>query len=184
RLCSGRRRAKRRWNWASCIRCWAGPTARRCSTASRRWPTRATIPTKWRAGRALRAVGRFQEANAAYREAAGALSTDPAVQTAWGELFLDGHNVREALRSFQMAMQADQRWTPALIGAARALADENPPPAVTLARRALEVTPNSVEAQIFLAEKGMDAERKKEAREALDKALAVNPSSLEAHAMV
>jgi cellulose synthase operon protein C len=137
-----------------------------------------------RAGRALRALGRFQEANAAYREAAAALSTDPAVQTAWGELFLDGHNVREALRSFQMAMQADQRWTPALIGAARALADENPPQAITLVRRALEVTPNSVEAQIFLAEQAMDAERKKEAREALDKALAVNPWSLEAHAMV
>ena len=43
-----------------------------------------------RAGRALRALGRFQEANAAYREAAAAApSTDPAIKTAWGELFLD-----------------------------------------------------------------------------------------------
>ena len=135
-----------------------------------------------RAGRALHALGRLQEANAAYREAAAGLSMDPAVQTAWGELFLDSHNVREALRSFQMAMQIDQRWTPALIGAARTLADENPPQASALVKRALEVTPSSVDAQIFIAEQALDAERKKEAREALDKALAVNPSSLDARA--
>jgi len=137
-----------------------------------------------RAGRALRALGRFQEANAAYRDAAGALSADPALQTAWGELFLDSHNVREALRSFQMAMQADQRWTPALLGAAEAVADENPPQAMALAKRALEVNPSFVDAHIFIAQQALDAERKKEAREALDKALAINPSSLDAHAQL
>ena len=40
----------------------------------------------------------------------------------------------EALKSFQMALQVDPRWTPALIGAARALADDNPPQATTLAK--------------------------------------------------
>jgi cellulose synthase operon protein C len=137
-----------------------------------------------RAGRALHALGRLQEANAAYREAAAGLPMDPAVQTAWGELFLDGHTVREAMKSFQMAMQIDQRWTPALIGAARALADDNPPQASAFVRRALEINPSSIDAQIFIAEQAMDAERKKEAREALDKALAVNPLSLDAHAML
>src|SRR5438552_11696528 len=137
-----------------------------------------------RAGRALRALRRLHEANAAYREAAAMLPTDPAIQTGWGDVFLDGHNVREALRSFQMAMQADPRWTPALLGAARTLADENPPQAIALAKRALEVNPSSVDAQVFLAEQALDAEHKDEAREALAKALAVNPSSLEAHALV
>jgi cellulose synthase operon protein C len=137
-----------------------------------------------RAGRALRALGRFQEANAAYREAAAALSTDPGVQTAWGELFLDSHNAREALRSFQMAMQVDQRWAPALIGAAQAIADENPPQAMALAKRALEVNPSSVDAQLFIAGQALDADRKNDARQALEKALAVNPSSLEAHAQL
>ena len=137
-----------------------------------------------RAGRALRALRRLHEANAAYREAAAVLSTDPAVQTDWGELFLDGHNAREALRSFQMAMQVDQRWTPAIIGAARTLADENPPQAVALAKRALDVNPSSVDAQVFLAEQALDAEHKDEARQALAKALAVNPSSLDAHALI
>jgi len=137
-----------------------------------------------RGGRALRALGRLHEANAAYREAAAGLPMDPAVQTAWGELFLEAHNTREALRSFQMAMQIDQRWTPALIGAARTLEDENTPQAITLAKKALEVNPSSVDAHIFLAEQAVDAEHKDDARQALEKALAVNPSSLDAHSLL
>jgi len=42
-----------------------------------------------RAARALRALGRSQEANAAYRDAAAGLARDPAVHTGWGELFLE-----------------------------------------------------------------------------------------------
>jgi tetratricopeptide (TPR) repeat protein len=137
-----------------------------------------------RGGRAMRALNRFQEANAAYREAAAALPMDPAIQTAWGELFLEAHNSREALRSFQMAMQVDQRWVPALIGAAQTLADENTPQAITLAKRALEINPSSVEAHLFLAEQAIDAEHKDEARQEIDKALATNPSSLEAHSLL
>jgi len=64
------------------------------------------------------------------------------------------------------------------------LADENPPQAIALAKRALEVNPQSVEAQVFLAEQALDAEHKDEARQGLAKALAVNPSSLEAHALL
>src|SRR4051812_14243815 len=92
-----------------------------------------------RAARALRALGRFKEANAAYRDAAGDAPGDAAIQAGWGDLFLEKHNNADALKSFQMAMQADPRWAPAMVGAARALSDDNPPQAVALARRALEV---------------------------------------------
>src|SRR5262245_40218182 len=102
-----------------------------------------------RGGRALRALGRFEEANAAYREAAAEAPGDAAIQTAWGELFLEKFNRAEALRSFQMALQIDPRWTPALIGSARALDDDNPPQAAAIARRALEINPTSVEVQLF-----------------------------------
>ena len=95
-----------------------------------------------RAARALRALERFREANAAFREAAAALSSDPAVQTEFGELFLEKNDKAEALKSFQMALQADQRWTPALVGAARALSDDNPPQAASFAKRALEINPS------------------------------------------
>ena len=133
-----------------------------------------------RGARALRALGRFQEANAAYRDASSAAPADPAIQTAWGDLFFEKYNNAEALKSYQMALQADPRWAPALVGSARALSDDNPPQAVTLARRALEINPSSVDAQVFLAGEAADAGHHDEARALLAKALAVNPSSLDA----
>jgi tetratricopeptide (TPR) repeat protein len=137
-----------------------------------------------RAARALRALGRFQDANAAYRDAAAGAPSDPAINTAWGDLFLEKFNKAEALRSFQAALQSDARWAPALLGSARALDDENPPQAVALAKRALEINPSYVDAHVFIAGAAVDASHHDEAREAVQKALAVNPSSLEAHALL
>ena len=136
-----------------------------------------------RGGRALRALGRFHEANAAYLLATRNAPNDAAIETAFGDLFLEKYDKTNALKSYQMALQYDPKWTPALVGAARALADENPPQAVTLAKRALEVNPSSVDAQLFLAAEAADANKHDEARKALDQALAVNPSSLDAIAL-
>jgi tetratricopeptide (TPR) repeat protein len=136
-----------------------------------------------RGGRALRALGRFHEANAAYRLAAGAAANDAAIQTAWGDLFLEKYENAEALKSFRMALQVDARWTPAILGSARTLSDENPPQAIALAKQALEINPSSVEAQIVLAEEAADANKHDEARQALDQALTVNPASLDAIAL-
>jgi len=136
-----------------------------------------------RGGRALRALGRFHESNAAYRDAAGAAPNDPAIQTAFGDLFLEKFETGEALKSYQMALQVDAKWTPALLGAARVLADENPPQASMFAKRALEVNPSFADAQIFLAGEAAGANKYDEARQLLDKALAVNPSSLDAIAL-
>ena len=137
-----------------------------------------------RAARALRALGRFQEANGAYRDAAMAAGASAEVQSAWGELFLEKYNKPEALRSYQMALTYDAKYGPALLGAAQTLADENPPQAVQFAKRALEINPNSVDAHVFLAEQAADADRHDEARDELKKALGVNPNSLEAHALL
>ena len=133
-----------------------------------------------RAARALRALGRFHESNAAYRDAAGAAPSDAAIQTAFGDLFLEKYDNAEALKSYQMALQSDPKWTPALIGAARALADEDPPRATALAKSVLEINPSSVDARMVLAGEAVDANKHEEARQSLDKALGVNPSSLEA----
>src|SRR3954463_7604392 len=67
-----------------------------------------------RAARALRALGRFHESNAAYRDAAGAAPNDAGIQTAFGDLFLEKYENAEALKSYQMALQIDAKWTPAL----------------------------------------------------------------------
>src|SRR6185503_15294931 len=74
-----------------------------------------------RGARALRGLGRFQEANGAYRDATGGAPNDAVMQSAWGDLFLEKYNRAEALKSYQMSLQMDARWTPALVGAARAL---------------------------------------------------------------
>jgi len=88
------------------------------------------------------------------------------------------------MKSFQIATAIDPRWTPALMGAARALQDDNPPQAMAFVQRALEVNPSLVDAHVFLAEEAADAGHRDEARESLEKALAVNPSSLEARAQL
>ena len=139
-----------------------------------------------RSARALRALGRFNEANAVYRDAATAAPRDVAIQTAWGEMFVEGRCQTcnaDALKSFQAALKEDARWVPAMIGMARAILDENPPEAVGLAKKALEINASSVPAQIIIATDASDA-RKDDARAALTKALEVNPSSLEAHALL
>ncbi len=139
-----------------------------------------------RSARALRALGRFNEANAAYRDAATAAPRDVAIQTAWGEMFVEGRCQTcnaDALKSFQAALKEDARWVPAMIGMARAILDENPPEAVGLAKKALEINASSVPAQLIIATDASDA-RKDDARAALTKALEVNPSSLEAHALM
>jgi cellulose synthase operon protein C len=137
-----------------------------------------------RAARALRGLGEFHDANAAYRDATAGAPNDPAINTAWGDLFLEKGQNGEALKSYQIALQADPKWAPALIGSARTLEDENPPQAIAFVKRALEINPSSVEAQVFLAEQAADNTRHDEARDALQKALEVNPSSLEAHALL
>ena len=137
-----------------------------------------------RAARALRAMGRFQEANAAYRDAAAAAPNDPAINTAWGELFLEKYNRVEAVKSFQTAVEADHKYPPALLGLAESLADDNPPQALDVAHRALEVNPKFVDAHLFVARQAIDAGHRDEAGASIQKALDVNPSSLDAHALL
>lgn len=137
-----------------------------------------------RAARALRALGQLRDSNDLYRIAATAAPADAAVNTGWGELFLATYNRPEALKSFTAVLKADARWTPALMGAAEALADDDPPQAVAAAKRALDVNASSVDAMVFLAKQSLDADRRADAKQLLQRALAVNPSSLAALSQV
>jgi tetratricopeptide (TPR) repeat protein len=136
-----------------------------------------------RAARAARALGDFRQANAWYRRAA-ALADDPAIDTGWGELFLEKYNRTDAVRSFREALLADPEWAPARVGLARALAESNPAAADAEVAGALKIDPDLVEAHLFIAERELDEGRREEARAAIDRALAVNPSSLPARALV
>jgi tetratricopeptide (TPR) repeat protein len=140
-----------------------------------------------RAARAARALGQSRTANAIFQGGAAAALKDlvlaPAVNTAWGLLFLDAHDPANATASFRAALAADAEWAPAHAGLARSLADENPPAAAAAAGRALEIDPSLVDAHLFLAEAAMDADKRAEAQAALARALAANPHSPSAHAL-
>jgi tetratricopeptide (TPR) repeat protein len=146
--------------------------------------TATDAPDLARSARALRALGRFQDSKTVYLAAEAAAPRDPAVHTALGELFLEKYNKPEALKSFQSALRIDSKWTPALVGSALTLADEDPQQAIAIAKAALDVNSSDVRAHVFLAERAAEAGRHDEARASLDKALAVNPSSLETHALL
>ena len=94
-----------------------------------------------RAARAARALGRFDDANAFFRDADGLAPNDPAINAEWGDLFVEKYNNKDAARSFQEALKADPDYGPALLGMARSLADQNPAQAVGLALQALKRNP-------------------------------------------
>lgn len=136
-----------------------------------------------RAARAARALGRFEDSKEYFREAVTLSPDNVEIETAWGELFLEKYNRADAVRSFELALKVDPDHPQALLGMARALSDDNPPQAMKIAARVLEINPNSVPTHLFLAESAIDRDKKAEARESIAKARAVNPNSLEALAL-
>jgi tetratricopeptide (TPR) repeat protein len=136
-----------------------------------------------RSGRAAHALGEFKNANAFFQQANQLAPDDPDVNTAWGELFLEKYQRQEAAQSFQIALRKSTSAR-ALVGSARATADENPPAARALAQRALEQDPEFVPAHLLLAELDLDEGHRPEATEAINRALEINPNSLEAHALL
>ena len=133
-----------------------------------------------RAARAAYRLGRYEQANSLFRDAAALIGDDPELQIAWGELFLEKQNRSEAVRSFRAALQTDRRNARAFAGLARAFADENGDTARELAGRALGLNPSLVEAHLVLADLALDEDRREDARTAIDEALSINPSSLNA----
>jgi len=137
----------------------------------------------FRAARAAQALGRARDANSLYRTASGA-SADPAIDTAWGLLFLEKYNKPEALRSLQEALKAEPEWAPAHAGLGRVLADENPPAAAAAATRALEIDGELADAHLLLAELDLNNARYDEARKRIQTVLGINPSHLEARSWI
>src|SRR5688572_13164955 len=124
-----------------------------------------------RAGRAAAALaGRAREANSLFRSAA-AFGPDPAIETAWGMLFLQTHNRAEAVKSFQNALAQDPTWAPAHAGLGRALSEDDPPAAAAAAARALEIDPLLADADLLLAELDLDNTRYDAARTKIENVL-------------
>lgn len=137
-----------------------------------------------RAARAAQALNRPQEANSLFRTASNNSGQDPAIETAWGWLFLDRFREAEAAKSFQTVLSADPRWAPAHAGLAWVLSEENPPAAAAAATRALEIDAGLDTAHLLLAQLDLDNSRPEAARERIDKVLAQNPRHLDARALL
>ena len=135
-----------------------------------------------RAARASAALGEARNANSLFR-AASASGSNPALDTAWGRLFLEKFNYPEALKSLQQALAADPEWAPALVGLAETLAEDDPPAAAAAAERALEIDPHQADAELLLAQLDLDNTRWDAARERIARVLANNPSHLDARAL-
>ncbi len=139
---------------------------------------------QYRGALAARAVGSFREANRLFRAAAQGDPDNPAIQTSWGELFLEKYNHPDALASFQAALALDDQWSPAHLGVAQVMASENPMVARSSVDRAIEIDPNFVSAHLFVAELSLDDSNRDAAGVAIAKALAINPRNLEARSLL
>jgi tetratricopeptide (TPR) repeat protein len=134
-----------------------------------------------RGGRAARALGEFKPANDEFfRRGSRLAADDVALNTAWGDLFLEKFDRPNALKSYQDALKADPNYVPAQVGLARVAAEGNPPAAKEALEKALKTNPNYGPALLLSAELALDERRRDDAEAAIKKALEVNPNSLEA----
>ncbi|HBW84201.1 MAG TPA: hypothetical protein DEF79_09200 [Gammaproteobacteria bacterium] len=117
-------------------------------------------------------LGNFYDANSLFDEAIRANPNNLEAHTLWADLFLEKYNAADAERSYQDALDVNDRYVPALVGIARVVGDER------ALQRALAINPNSVQALETYAQLLMINGREQEAREYFDKALELNPESL------
>ena len=111
-----------------------------------------------RAARALQALDRVGDAKSAFLEATRAAPNNAAIESAFGDLFLEKYNYAEAMKSYERVLELDPRYAPALLGAARALENDDPPQAAGAIKRLLQINPSSVDAHIFLASQAADVD--------------------------
>jgi tetratricopeptide (TPR) repeat protein len=103
---------------------------------------------------------------------------------ALGELLLEKYNNEEALQVFQEALSRDESHPRALLGLARSQHFDYSSEAMDSALQALAVNPNLVEGRVFVARLFIELEAYGDARREAERALEVNPRSLEALAML
>jgi cellulose synthase operon protein C len=126
----------------------------------------------------------FHEANDVYFRNANRLAPDdPVINTEWGQLFLAKYELEDALKSFQIALKADETNVAARVGLAHLMLDQDPAAAKGAIDQALKTNPNYVPAHLFAAEIALDERRRDDAKGSIDAALKVNPNSLEARSM-
>jgi tetratricopeptide (TPR) repeat protein len=123
----------------------------------------------------------FEDALHAYDRAAAASEPgDPVPTIRAGELFLDKYQASDAHESFDQVLQQNAQNPRALVGKAKTLSfDGNDTEAMEAVNKALETAPDYPDAHILLARLYLKLEEWEQAEAEVEKALAVNPASLE-----
>ena len=138
----------------------------------------------FRGGRAAHALDRARDAKNLYVNAEKAGGDTVPIETELGELFREKDNPPEALKSFNMVLEADPQWAPADAGLARLFQDEDPAKSADAASKAIAIDPGLADPHLLLASLDLDQDRNADATAELNKVLAINPSQLEAHALL
>ena len=128
------------------------------------------------AGQAAAELAEFRDANDAFRTAYRLDGTDVQNLRRWADLFRKQYNDADAERTYEEALGVNPRQAGLLVGLARS--GQGFGRQEELARQALEVNPNSMEALDLLAELRILDGLYDEARETAQQALGVNPSSV------
>ena len=136
-----------------------------------------------RVAQAARALGEFNDANEFFKQANRISANDAAVNTPWSEMLLDKGEAEQAMTGLQIALKAQPDNVDALVGMARIASQSDRSAANQLLTKAFSINPNSVPAQLVLAEMELDSRKRDKAHEAIAAALKVNPNSLEALAL-
>ena len=118
---------------------------------------------------AAAALGDIREANKLYRELA-ANSSDPAIKTHWGQLYLQTHQISDAEALFREALLYDGTWLPARLGLAQSLAVGFEGRARQMLESILAERPDSVHAMVMLARIELELQNLEEARSLLGQA--------------
>ncbi len=130
----------------------------------------------FRLARAARGIREFLLANDAYQQIASAPRAD--IQTEWGDVFFERHLPGEAVVNYKKALEIDPAWVPALLGLARALADEAPDQADAAMTAAQKLAPAHPDLWLLAAELQVEREDCDAAAESLDKLAASRPGTV------
>jgi tetratricopeptide (TPR) repeat protein len=126
----------------------------------------------------------YEDALRAYDEASAADRDNFDAQLLVGDLFLEKYEGTEARQTFDAILARNPQHPRALLGLARTRRFAGGSEAMALVERSLEVNPSLVPARVFRASLLIEVDAYDEAAQEIDRALAVDPTSLEALAVL
>ncbi|MCX6613439.1 MAG: tetratricopeptide repeat protein [Acidobacteria bacterium] len=129
-------------------------------------------------------VGKFEEAVKIFELALEVYPEDPYVRIRFGQMFWSRFNRGEAVKLISEALELDKTNAAGMLALAKILSKGFDSKATDLAKSAAEADPGLVEARELLAQLALENSDEKKAAEEANKALAINPKSLHAMAIL